>query len=125
LDLPGYGFAKVPQKMQALWEKQMQHYLATRSCLTGLMLITDIRRDIRPIDLDLISWCYDNRIPFVIVLNKGDKLSRNQAFNARNKLLATLDVTKDQLIICSCLKKTGIEDIASKLKLWLDFSEQV
>ena len=123
LDLPGYGFAKVPAKTQAAWAEQMQHYLASRKCLTGLMLITDIRRDTRPIDLDLIAWCQDNNIPFSIVLNKADKLSKNKACAVKNKLLSTLSVTKEQVIICSCLKKTGIDVIISQLNMWLNNDE--
>lgn len=119
LDLPGYGFAKVSTKTQDKWAERFTHYLSIRQCLKGVMIITDIRRGLRPIDIDLMNFCHENDIPLSIILNKSDKLSKQQANNAKQLLLNTFKLTSEQVILCSCTKKTGLESIVSHISSWL------
>ncbi|MCP8352179.1 ribosome biogenesis GTP-binding protein YihA/YsxC [Candidatus Synchoanobacter obligatus] len=120
IDLPGYGFAQVSRAKQASWAIRLQEYLEHRKCLSGLIIIVDIRRGLRPIDLDIIGWCYDQGVDYSIALNKADKLSRKQCIEAQQKILQTIEIDASNLILCSCLKKTGIDALQAKLRKQLD-----
>lgn len=119
LDLPGYGFAKVPTKLQKQWMVHFSDYLTSRSSLQGLLIITDIRRELRPIDIELIEFCQSNSIPFAVILNKSDKLSRSQVQQSVLKLSATININKQYLFPLSCLKRSGLEPLVSLIQSWL------
>ncbi len=78
IDLPGYGYAKVPEKIRSHWGPMIEAYLSERETLRLVVLILDIRRDPSPEDRQLIGWLLYYRLPFLIVLTKIDKVSRNQ-----------------------------------------------
>lgn len=78
VDLPGYGFAKVPQKMQDDWQKLIENYMLKNEQLRGVVVLTDIRHDIQPMDAQLLEWLASNKIPTLVVGTKADKLSNNQ-----------------------------------------------
>lgn len=120
LDLPGYGFAKVSNKKQIRWADQLSEYLSLRSCLKGIVVITDIRRGLRPLDHELLEFCHTHEIPLSIILNKSDKLSRQQANNAKKILSQTLAIPSEHIILCSSTKKTGISDVISLVSTWLE-----
>jgi GTP-binding protein len=79
VDLPGYGFARVPPAEKAAWKVMVENYLRLRTNLRGVVVILDIRRDVSQMDLDLISWLNYYALPQIPVLTKADKLSRNEA----------------------------------------------
>lgn len=84
VDLPGYGFARVPEAVRRNWGPMVETYLKERSNLRLVILIMDIRRDPATHDLDLLQWLNDCRIPVLLVLTKIDKLSKSQVrFRAR------------------------------------------
>jgi GTP-binding protein len=83
VDLPGYGYAKVPQEIRKNWKPMVESYLQTRTVLRLVVLILDARRDVSPDDLALLDWLDYHRIPSSIVLTKADKLS--QIERARQK----------------------------------------
>ncbi len=84
VDLPGYGFARVPEAVRRNWGPMVETYLKERSNLRLVILIMDIRRDPAAHDLDLLQWLNDCRIPVLLVLTKIDKLSKSQVwFRAR------------------------------------------
>lgn len=78
VDLPGYGFAKVPKAIKENWQQTMGRYLETRESLAGLILLMDIRHPLKPDDCDMLDWARASALPTLILLTKADKLSRNQ-----------------------------------------------
>lgn len=86
VDLPGYGYAKVSRSQQQAWAAEITRFLKGRSTLTGLVLIMDIRHPLKPTDEQLLKLAGELALPVHILLNKADKLSRNQANTASFKL---------------------------------------
>lgn len=75
VDLPGYGYAKVPLAMKLHWQKTLAQYLQTRQCLCGLVLIMDIRHPLTEFDQQMLLWCESVKMPVHILLSKADKFS--------------------------------------------------
>jgi len=90
IDLPGYGYAKVPLSQQKHWEKELARFLSLREALKGLILIVDIRHGLKPTDHMLIALADELSLPVHLVLNKADKLTRNHANQALAKLKKSL-----------------------------------
>jgi GTP-binding protein len=125
VDLPGYGFAKVPIAMKQEWESLMTDYLSQQQALCGLVIIMDIRHPLNETDWQMLQWCQHYQLPAHIVLTKADKLKRNaqqnSLFQTRKKLSeANIDASVQ---IFSALKKTGLEALADKLDAWLGRTE--
>lgn len=78
VDLPGYGFAKVSKTMQARWQRLIEGYLARAEQLRGVVVLTDIRHDVQPSDLQLVEWLAAAKLPMIVVGTKADKLSKNK-----------------------------------------------
>lgn len=78
VDLPGYGFAKISKKEQSRWGREMKRYLMERQTLQLVVLILDIRHGPSVLDEEFIFWLGENRIPFCILFNKADKISKNK-----------------------------------------------
>ncbi|VAW65945.1 GTP-binding protein EngB, partial [hydrothermal vent metagenome] len=76
VDLPGYGYAKVPEKMRREWQKLMESYLGERQQLRGLIIIMDIRHPLKDYDVQMLEWCEDMNTPAHILLTKADKLKK-------------------------------------------------
>lgn len=119
LDLPGYGFAKVARSLQDNWQTQMQNYLAKRQCLKGMVMVVDIRRSLRPIDEELLHWSREQNVPMLIVLNKADKLSRQQVNQTMAKIKGQFGLSSQEVTACSSTNKTGLTEPLSVLSLWL------
>lgn len=92
VDLPGYGFAKVPQSVQKKWGPMVETYLKERSALKLVIFILDIRRDLSAEDVDLIRWLNFYCISHLFVLTKTDKLSRSQARMRKNAVIKSLGI---------------------------------
>lgn len=111
VDLPGYGYAKVPAEVQKRWRPMVETYLTSRSNMRGMVLLLDIRREPSKEDLNLWHWLQTMSIEVVTVITKVDKLSRNK----RNKQIAaiarTLGCKKEELIEFSALTGEGREEI--------------
>ena len=87
VDLPGYGYARVSKKMQADWQNLITAYLETRESLKCVVVIVDLRHELKIGDLQLVDWLRGNGVPFLLVYTKADKLSAN----GRNKNAVVLD----------------------------------
>ena len=74
VDLPGYGYAKVPLEMKLKWQKNLGEYLEKRECLAGVVVLMDIRHPLKDLDQNLIHWAVDADLPVLILLTKADKL---------------------------------------------------
>jgi GTP-binding protein len=79
VDLPGYGYARVPIKVKASWKQMVEAYLTTRPNLKGVVVILDIRRELSPGDNDLLAWLKHHKVTVILALTKADKISRQQA----------------------------------------------
>ena len=119
VDLPGYGYAKVPLKVQAHWAQTLGEYFQQRQSLVGIVLIVDIRRLPGEYDLQMLDWCESAGLAVHILLNKSDKL----AFGARKKALfqveKQLTYTNQSVQLFSVLKRNGIDELATVLDRWL------
>lgn len=119
VDLPGYGFAKVPGKLQSHWAEILGRYFHERQSLVGVVMIADIRRLITEHDEQMLGWCEVVNLPVHVLLNKSDKL----AFGARKKALGTVQRSLEKrghsAQLFSVLKKQGIEELVDRLDAWL------
>lgn len=111
VDLPGYGYAKVPAAVQKTWGPMIETYLSTRKNLKGVVLIMDIRRMPGDREQNLIEWLSYYNLPIIMILTKADKLSklnrRKQSLSVANALL----VDMDDLILFSAKSRLGKEAV--------------
>ncbi|MCK5828744.1 MAG: YihA family ribosome biogenesis GTP-binding protein [Methylococcales bacterium] len=124
VDLPGYGYAKVPLAVKKQWHKMMEDYLHKRNALCGIILMVDIRHPLTDFDMQMIEWCEHTKLPLHILLTKADKLNYGAAKNTLLKVqreLSDIDVSVT-LQLFSSLKKTGIDDAHQLLDQWFGFT---
>jgi len=107
VDLPGYGYARVPKSVQKNWGPMIEAYLSGRKTLQGVILILDIRRVPRQEEFDLIHWLNDYGIACIPVLTKTDKLSKNKQGRQVSAIAETLGVVKEDLILFSAKSRQG------------------
>jgi len=124
VDLPGYGYAKVPKAIKAKWDHHLAEYLQMRRSLAGLVLLMDIRHPLQDYDQQMLNWAAEAGLPVHILLTKADKLKRGPAKNALlgvDKLLRDMDpgCTLLTVQIFSSLKKIGLEELENQLNTWL------
>lgn len=123
VDLPGYGYAKVPLKVKQHWQKLLERYLVERSSLRGVIIIMDVRRPLTEHDSQMLEWCRKSEMSTHILLTKSDKLKRGAAQNTLLKVRQILDTdypdTTVQLF--SSLKKTGVDEVKEVLNAWFGF----
>lgn len=113
VDLPGYGFAKGGKAAQAEWQAAVNNYLSNRETLAGLVLVMDIRHPLQSLDEELLEWSSASQLPTLVLLNKADKLSRNQ----QNKTLAMMRSRCSADLLCfSATTGIGTEDLLDWLK---------
>ena len=120
VDLPGYGFAKVPLAMKKKWQKALGEYLQQRESLKGLVILMDIRHPLKDLDKDLIHWAADSDLPILVLLTKSDKLSQGkcsaEVLAVRKKLAELNADIKVQAF--SSLKRTGVEQANQVICDW-------
>ena len=122
VDLPGYGYAKVPPDVQKHWEELLGQYLQTRKALCGLVIIMDARHPLTPLDEQMLDWIAPTGLPVHILLTKSDKLSRQQAtqtlMHVRSYLGEHFPFCTVQLF--SSLKKIGTDEAEAVIAKWFD-----
>jgi len=121
VDLPGYGFAKVPLEMKKKWQKALGEYLEKRECLKGLVILMDIRHPLKDLDMDLIQWAADSELPILALLTKADKLSQGKRSAEVLKVKKTLSSLNADIKVqaFSSLKYTGLEQANEVICQWL------
>lgn len=121
VDLPGYGFAKVPEAVKNAWQKNITAYLRNRESLNGLVLVMDIRHPLKTFDANMVTWCHDSSLPVHALLTKADKLSKSQASQTRQKVNNELGklTTGYSCQLFSAPKKQGTEELAERISSWL------
>ncbi|WP_194976031.1 ribosome biogenesis GTP-binding protein YihA/YsxC [Aquiflexum lacus] len=116
VDLPGYGFAKVSKSIKDTWGKMIMDYLTARENLVALMVLIDSRLEPQKIDLEFITWCGENDIPFVLLFTKSDKQSRSRTKENVNRFLnAAFEIFQDkpQHYITSATSGEGKEAVVA------------
>lgn len=121
VDLPGYGFAKVPPSIKQAWQRLMTQYLSDQQSLCGLIIIMDIRHPLNEYDWQMLEWCQHYQLPAHILLTKADKLKRNAQQQSKLTTLKQLKETdiNASVQIFSALKKDGLDELVAKLDEWL------
>lgn len=122
VDLPGYGFAQVPDAVKARWRELMEAYLNGREPLAGIMLVMDIRHPLKPFDEQMLAWAEYAQVPVHVLLTKADKLTRNHQNQALAKLRRDLPEASVQLFSAS--SGQGVDDARVQLTEWLAPGEE-
>ena len=120
VDLPGYGYAAVPEQMKQQWQHALGEYLQKRECLAGIIVLMDIRHPLKDLDQQMIEWAVSADLPILLLLTKADKLSQSER-SKQVKMVreAILPFQGDiQVEAFSALKRTGIDRLAAKLDSW-------
>jgi GTP-binding protein len=120
VDLPGYGYAKVPRTIKERWAKTVDEYLESRQCLRGLILVMDIRHPLKEADQQFIAWSIKCEVPVHILLTKADKLSAAEARKVLKEVSTALEPFGSTLSqqTFSAMEMQGIEEAQSLLDQW-------
>jgi GTP-binding protein len=120
VDLPGYGYAKVPLAVKKKWHELMEKYLTQRKSLCGIILVMDVRHPLTEFDWQMIEWCQHTGLPLHILLTKADKLNYGAAKNTLLQVQKELGDINFPLTIqlFSSLKKTGIDEVHKAIDLF-------
>lgn len=118
VDLPGYGFARVPPRVRAQWQALVERYISDRPVLRGVVLIMDARRPLTEFDRQLLAWGGAADLAFHLLLTKADKLSRNDQVNTLRRVQAELPEHSAQLF--SATKQTGVNEARARVTEWLN-----
>ncbi|HEY0178874.1 MAG TPA: ribosome biogenesis GTP-binding protein YihA/YsxC, partial [Dokdonella sp.] len=121
IDLPGYGYAKVPESLRLHWRGVLDEYLRTRASLKGVVLVMDVRHPLKEFDRQMLAFCAASARPCHGLLTKSDKLSQAEAARTlaavRKTLAAEFPGASAQLL--SSTKKTGLDEARAVLAHWL------
>lgn len=125
VDLPGYGYAKVPDRIKHHWQQVLSEYLASRQCLRGLILLMDIRHPLKEFDRQMLDWCQHQQMPVHILLTKADKLKRGAAGNTLQKVRKELKAEQPLVTVqlFSAQDRQGLDEARQKLADWLGLEE--
>ena len=125
VDLPGYGYAAVPEAVRKQWRHLLEHYLTRRANLAGLVLIMDSRHPLTELDAQMIDWFVVTGNPIHILLTKADKLSRQEATKTLALVREAVAVYGGQITVqlFSSLKKSGVDEAEKMIGRWLATSD--
>ncbi|MEN8256914.1 MAG: ribosome biogenesis GTP-binding protein YihA/YsxC [Thermodesulfobacteriota bacterium] len=119
VDLPGYGYAKVPRKLKNDWQGLISSYLTSRSSLYCVVVIIDIRHELKALDLELVTWLRSEGIPHLVVYTKIDKLKRSQQQRQAALLDSGLGIRAEERVLFSAKNGEGKENLISMLDQFL------
>ena len=118
VDLPGYGYAKVPDAVRKHWRHLLEAYFRRRRSMVGLLVTVDIRRGLKDLDRVMLEWSQASGVPATVLLTKADKLSRGAARFHHLKLSVELPDTVNALLF-SAPKRLGVDEARRRLGGWL------
>ena len=123
VDLPGYGYAKVPSRVSQHWQHIISQYLHSRHSLQGLIIVMDCRHALKDYDRQLLNWCFEARLPAHVLLSKADKLSRGAGATllrqVSDELASAFPVDLAPSVqLFSALNKTGLDELHARLDDW-------
>ena len=119
VDLPGYGYARVPASVKKKWGPMIETYLSGRKTLKGVVVILDIRRTPREEEHNLITWLAHYSIATILVLTKADKLSKTKQDKQRAAVARSLALDSSELILFSAKSRKGREEVWQALEQFL------
>ena len=121
VDLPGYGYAKVPDIIKRQWNTTMEEYLSHRRSLRGLVLVMDSRHPLKEFDRQMLEWCHQSGLPAHVLLTKIDKLKPNAARSTLDGVRHDIGLHFPNTSIqkFSALKKQGVDEVHQVLDDWL------
>ncbi len=122
VDLPGYGYAKVPRRVLNDWQGMITSYLEKRETLRCVVVIVDLRHEAKGQDRELIAWLQEQRRPLLLVYTKSDKLSRNEQAKQARILDAGFNVAPSERVIFSAKSGEGFPQLLTALDRYLDNS---
>ena len=129
VDLPGYGYAEVDKQTRHQWGEQLSRYLNKRSSLSGLILVTDARHALGPLDVQMLDWFGQRGRPVHVLLTKADKLNRaeqQRALSTARNTAAAMGARWGPAVSCSLfsgLSKTGREPVLERISVWLGLAD--
>lgn len=122
VDLPGYGYAKVPASIKERWHRHVNRYLTDREALKGLVVIADVRHPLKTMDEQVINWAVQCDLPVHVLLTKRDKLNNHQAGKAlqdtRNHLKKLLGDGGFSIQLFSAVDRSGLDELKTVLNDW-------
>ncbi|MBI5556060.1 MAG: YihA family ribosome biogenesis GTP-binding protein [Deltaproteobacteria bacterium] len=119
VDLPGYGFAKVPRRIKNDWKGLISSYILNRQSLTCVVVIIDIRHEVKALDLELVTWLKNEHVPLLLVYTKQDKLTANKRLHQAALLDAGFGITREERVLFSAKTGEGKENLISKLEKYV------
>lgn len=121
VDLPGYGFARVPEKLRQSWGVLIERYLTERQALKGLILLMDARHPLTELDRHMLAWCEPGGLPVHILLTKTDKLNRGRARQAELEVSHSVSDLANAVTVqqFSALKGVGVDQARRQVRDWL------
>ncbi len=124
VDLPGYGYAQVPEAIKRKWQKSLGEYLQKRESLKGLVVLMDIRHPLKDLDQQMIEWAVSVNIPVMLLLTKADKLASGAQKKQVNMVKEAILPFQGDITVApfSSPKRVGLEALKQKLDEW--FSQQ-
>ncbi|MBT8050204.1 MAG: YihA family ribosome biogenesis GTP-binding protein [Xanthomonadales bacterium] len=120
-DLPGYGYAKVPEKLRAHWRQVMQGYFESRKSLRGVVLVMDVRHPMKPFDEQMLAWCDASGVPCHVLLTKADKIKRGPAQATLLKMRTAVPFGATAQLF-SAKNRSGLDQLIEKLNEWYRFA---
>ncbi len=127
IDLPGYGYAKVPLAMKIKWQKSLSEYLQNRQCLRGLVIMMDIRHPLKDLDVNMIRWAIESNMPVLALLTKCDKLKSGARKAAVLKARKDCQVFGGNITVqaFSSLKVIGKAEAEAVMSKWLQPDDEL
>ena len=122
VDLPGYGYAKVPQELQAHWQAFIQDYFQRRESLKGLVVVMDIRHPLKDYDRQMLAYAVQRGLPAHALLTKADKLGRGQQMQTLAKVRKELQSAFGDSVSVQCFSgesKQGVDEARAVIGQWL------
>ncbi|WP_407704056.1 ribosome biogenesis GTP-binding protein YihA/YsxC [Zophobihabitans entericus] len=125
VDLPGYGYAEVPEAVKRKWQKSLGEYLQKRESLKGLIVLMDIRHPLKDLDQQMIDWAVAVGLPILLLLTKSDKLASGAQKQQLNMVKEAILPFQGDITVAnfSSLKKQGLEQLKQKLNEWFSQTE--
>lgn len=124
VDLPGYGYAQVPETVKIKWQQALGEYLQKRESLKGLVILMDIRHPLKDLDQQMIAWAVESNLSVMLLLTKCDKLASGAQKRQLNMVQEAILPFQGDITVTtfSSLKRSGLEQLKQKLNEW--FSQQ-
>lgn len=122
VDLPGYGFAQVPEEVKRKWQKSLGEYLQKRESLKGIVILMDIRHPLKDLDQQMIDWAVQSGLAVMLLLTKADKLASGAQKQQLNLVREAILPFQGDITVAtfSSLKRTGLEQLKQKLNEWFN-----